>query len=83
MTLGRSVDRLDAPGKTTGETSYACDLRPENLLHAKVVFTDQPHARLRSLDTTRCLAAPGVVTVVTAADVAEEAQGLRDRFVID
>ena len=76
MTIGISSDRLDASGKTTGDTRYACDLQPDGLLHAKVVFTDQPHARLLALDTTACAAAPGVVTVITAADVPVNEYGL-------
>ncbi|MEL6985991.1 MAG: molybdopterin cofactor-binding domain-containing protein, partial [Actinomycetota bacterium] len=76
MSVGASPDRLDATGKTTGETRYACDLQPSELLHAKVVFTDQPHARLLALDTTACEAAPGVVAVVTAADVPVNEYGL-------
>ncbi len=76
MSIGTSPDRLDATGKTTGETRYACDLNPPDLLHAKVVFTDQPHARLLALDTSACAAAPGVVTVITAADVPVNEYGL-------
>ncbi len=76
MSLGQSPIRIDAEGKTTGETHYAGDLSPAGVLHAKVVFTDQPHARLISLDTAACLAAPGVVTVVTAADVPVNEYGL-------
>ena len=76
MTVGDSRIRLDGWGKTTGETDYACDLQPDQLLHAKVVFTDQPHARLLALDTTACEAAPGVVAVITAADVPVNEYGL-------
>ncbi len=76
MSVGRSPKRLDAEGKTTGETDYAGDLTPADVLHAKVVFTDQPHARLLSLDTSACEASPGVVTVVTATDVTVNEYGL-------
>ena len=76
MTLGDSRTRLDADPKTTGEADYAGDLHPPGVLHAKVVFTDQPHARLLALDTAACEAAPGVVTVVTAADVDVNEYGL-------
>ncbi len=76
MSLGQSTRKPDAVGKTTGATPYAGDLSPEGVLHAKVVFTDQPHARLLSLDTAACEASPGVVTVVTAADVAVNEYGL-------
>ncbi|MEM7324699.1 MAG: xanthine dehydrogenase family protein molybdopterin-binding subunit, partial [Actinomycetota bacterium] len=76
MSLGRSTTKIDAVGKTTGQTAYAGDLFPDGVLHAKVVFTNQPHARLIDLDTTACEAAPGVVAVVTAADVPVNEYGL-------
>ncbi len=76
MSVGRSAIRIDAEPKTTGATDYAGDLQPADVLHAKVVFTDQPHARLLHLDTSACALAPGVVTVVTAADVPVNEYGL-------
>ncbi len=76
MSVGASPNRVDAAGKTTGETVYAGDLTPPDVLHAKVVFTDQPHARLLRLDTTTAESAPGVVAVVTAADVPVNEYGL-------
>ena len=76
MSLGASPKRIDAVGKTTGATDYAGDLSPDGVLYAKVVFTNQPHARLLSLDTTACAAASGVVAVVTAADVPVNEYGL-------
>ena len=76
MSVGRSAIRIDAEPKTTGATDYAGDLQPADVLHAKVVFTDQPHARLLHLDTSACAGAPGVVTVVTAADVPVNEYGL-------
>ncbi len=76
MSLGRQTTRVDAEPKTTGAAVYAGDLQPSNVLHAKVVFTDQPHARLLHLDTSACAEAPGVVAVVTAADVPVNEYGL-------
>jgi CO/xanthine dehydrogenase Mo-binding subunit len=74
--LGASPNRLDGHPKTTGEATYACDIQADGMLHAKVVFTDQPHARLLSLDTEACRRAPGVVAVVTGADVPTNTYGL-------
>lgn len=76
MTIGRPLDRLDAPGKVTGEATYPGDIVRTDMLHAVVVFTDQPHARLVALDVTATLATPGVVTVVTAADIEVNEYGL-------
>ncbi len=76
MTVGASPNKLDAADKTTGRALYACDVPAPGALHAKVVFTDQPHARLLALDTTACETAPGVVLVLTAADVPVNEYGL-------
>ncbi|MEM7274663.1 MAG: xanthine dehydrogenase family protein molybdopterin-binding subunit [Actinomycetota bacterium] len=76
MSLGRSATKIDAADKTTGAAAYAGDLEPDGVLYAKVVFTDQPHARLVALDTSACERAPGVVTVVTASDVPVNEYGL-------
>lgn len=76
MTVGLSTSRIDARGKTTGETLYPADLRPTNTLHAKVVFTDQPHARLLGLDVSVARSMPGVIEVFTSADVPVNEYGL-------
>jgi len=82
--IGASLPRPDARGKVTGEARYPADVadlanlaRP-GLLHAKVVFGRRPHARILSVDTGVALAHPGVVAVLTAADVPHNAFGLID-----
>lgn len=54
----------------TGEAVYVDDIRePAGLLHVYLGLSDRPHARLVSLDLSAVRSAPGVVEVVTAADV--------------
>jgi CO/xanthine dehydrogenase Mo-binding subunit len=74
--LSQSLPRVDAAGKVTGETAYPGDLAPENLLYGKVLFSGQPHARLKSLDLSAAEAVPGVVAIFTAADVPVNEYGL-------
>ena len=74
--VGASSLRHDAPDKVTGAARYPGDQVPDDALRAQVVFTNQPHARLVSLDVTAAEAVPGVVTVVTAADVPVNEYGL-------
>jgi len=76
VSIGRSTPRRDALGKTTGEALYPADLYRPDALYAKVVFSGQPHARMRALDFSETLASPGVVEVVTAADVPVNEYGL-------
>ncbi|MCA9931151.1 MAG: molybdopterin-dependent oxidoreductase, partial [Anaerolineales bacterium] len=72
----RSLHRVDALGKVTGTAHYPGDLTPENLLHGKVLFSGQPHARLLSIDLNAALAVPGVVAIFTTQDVPVNEYGL-------
>ena len=76
MSIGTSRNRVDARDKVTGAARYPADIRRPDALFAFVVFTDQPHARLTSLDVSGALATPGVVEVVTAADIPVNEYGL-------
>ncbi|MCB8927698.1 MAG: molybdopterin-dependent oxidoreductase [Ardenticatenaceae bacterium] len=76
MLKSESVYRIDAPGKVTGDTLYSGDITPENLLHGKVLFSNQPHARMISMDTAAAEAVPGVVAILTAKDVPVNGYGL-------
>ena len=84
MTIGRAMPRVDAPGKVTGSTQFPGDIRRADFLHAQVVFTNQPHARLVRLEVTPALAVPGVVEVITSAHVPVNEYGLvfRDQPVL-
>ncbi|CUS05055.2 Carbon monoxide dehydrogenase molybdoprotein family protein [Candidatus Promineifilum breve] len=72
----RVTERVDARDKVTGSANYPGDLTPPNLLHGRVLFSGQPHARLLSLDTSAAEALPGVVAVMTARDVPRNEYGL-------
>ncbi len=74
--IGVSHRRTDSEGKVTGATLYPGDHLPSDLLHAKVLFSDRPHARMVSMDTSYAKAAPGVVLVLTAEDVPLNEYGL-------
>lgn len=75
--IGKSAARVDALGKVKGELAYSGDLSMPNMLFMKILFAERPHARIRSIDTTRAAAAPGVVAVYTAADVPVNEYGLQ------
>ncbi len=76
--IGASLPRPDALGKVTGATSYPADLVRPDMLQLQVVFAHRPHARICAIDTSRALHYPGVVAVLTAADVPYNAFGLID-----
>ena len=67
--IGTSAQRSGGPARITGAYRYLGDLRPQNVLHAKLVTVDCARARIRSIDATAARAVPGVAVVMTAADL--------------
>lgn len=67
--IGKPLPRIDAMGKVTGATKYAGDYTMPNMLHAMVLRSGHASARILSVDTSRARALPGVVAVLTAADL--------------
>ena len=69
--VGIAVPHESAVLHVTGAALYTDDLiyRTKDLLHAYPVQTSYAHARITSLNTEPALAVPGVVRVLTAADV--------------
>jgi CO/xanthine dehydrogenase Mo-binding subunit len=76
--IGQPLPRHDALGKVTGDARYPGDLLDADTLHLKVIYAGRPHARIVQIDSSAALAAPGVVAVLTAADVPYNAFGLID-----
>jgi CO/xanthine dehydrogenase Mo-binding subunit len=73
--VGRSVPRMDAPGKVTGTALYAADFALPGMLYGKVLRSHEPHARLVRIDASRAARLPGVRAVITAADVPDVRYG--------
>lgn len=74
--IGESHPRPDARGKVTGATDYPADRIRAGMLHAAVAFAHRPRARVLGIDSDAAEAVPGVVAVLTAADVPVNAFGL-------
>jgi len=62
--MNTPVRRLDIPAKVTGGAAYVQDMRPDGMLHARVVRPAGPGATLRALDSGAVERMPGVVAVV-------------------
>ena len=76
MTVGASVIKEDAWAKVTGAARYPGDIPVTDALEAMVVFSNQPHARMVSMNTERARNTQGVVEVITAADIPMNEYGL-------
>ncbi|TMD93398.1 MAG: xanthine dehydrogenase family protein [Chloroflexi bacterium] len=72
--LGTRVLRTEDPRFLTQGGRYVDDVPLEGALHVVFVRSAVAHARLLSVDVEEARRAPGVVTVVTAADVDVPAQ---------
>jgi 4-hydroxybenzoyl-CoA reductase subunit alpha len=66
--IGTRMPRIDAPAKATGEAKFTADLMLPRMLHAKVLRSPYPHARIVSIDTGKAEQLPGVKAVVTGRD---------------
>ena len=67
--VGKRPVRPDGVDKVTGRAQYGADLNLTGLLHGRVLRSPHAHARIRSVDTGKAEALPGVRAVVTAADL--------------
>jgi 4-hydroxybenzoyl-CoA reductase alpha subunit len=69
--IGRRLRKVDGAGKVTGATVYTDDIVLPAMLHAKILRSPHPHARILSIDASEAEALPGVHAVVTGADMPE------------
>ncbi|MBR2813614.1 MAG: xanthine dehydrogenase family protein molybdopterin-binding subunit [Reyranella sp.] len=73
--IGQSPRRREDQRFVTGNGAYLDDLRFDGLAHAVVLRSPHGHARIRSIEIEAARHAPGVLVVLTAADV--DADGLK------
>src|SRR5215469_5634755 len=69
--IGRSVLRIEDPPLLRGHGRYVADLTFPRLLHMRVVRSDRAHGVIRAIDTAPTRAAPGVLAVWTAQEIAD------------
>ncbi|MDD9986995.1 MAG: xanthine dehydrogenase family protein molybdopterin-binding subunit [Spirochaetaceae bacterium] len=67
--LGRPRPLIDGRAKALGATRYAADVELAGMLHAQPVLSTEAHARLRAVHAEEARSVPGVVAVLTAADL--------------
>lgn len=69
--VGKPTKRIEGLGKVTGSARYTEDLQLPGMLHARLLLSPHPHARMSRLPKAAALAVPGVVSVVTEEDLPE------------
>ncbi|MBU1661455.1 MAG: xanthine dehydrogenase family protein molybdopterin-binding subunit [Chloroflexi bacterium] len=81
--IGENKLRVDGREKVTGAAIYTSDLQFGNaLLHARVKRSPHPHALIKSIDTSKAEALPGVRVIVTGEDFSNRiGLYLKDRYI--
>jgi len=67
--VGKSLPKVDAAAKVRGQAVYADDINLPRMLHCKILRAQAPHARILSIDTSAARRLPGVVAILTGADL--------------
>ena len=70
--VGQSVRRFEDPRLLRGHGRYSDDVNLSHQAYAVVVRSPHAHARIRAVDTSAALRTPGVLAVLTGADVAAD-----------
>jgi len=69
--IGRSVPRPNLQRLTQGRGQYVSDVTLPRMVHVAFLRSPHAHARIKAIETAAAKAAPGVVVVVTGADLAK------------
>jgi CO/xanthine dehydrogenase Mo-binding subunit len=67
--VGTSMPQVNAREKVTGTATFVADMTLPGMLHAKVMRSPLPHARILHVDVEQARRLPGVRAIVTGADV--------------
>ena len=73
--VGTRPIRHDGTDKVTGRAEYGADYQLAGLLYGKILRSPHAHARIKSIDTSKAEAFPGVRAVVTGKDLPPTAPG--------
>ncbi len=77
--IGKSIKKIDATKKVTGEALYPGDYNFSDQLYMKILFSNRPHAIVHSIDTADAEKMDGVIAVFTAKDVPVNSYGLMNQ----
>ena len=73
--VGTRPIRHDGTDKVTGRALYGADFQTPDLLYGKILRSPHAHARIKSINTNKAAALPGVRAVLTAKDLPDTKPG--------
>ncbi len=82
--VGKSMDRVDGIEKAMGRAVFGNDIVLPGMLHAKVLRSPHPHARILKINTEKARQLKGVKAVITSKDINDHRHGagLRDQTIL-
>lgn len=78
--VGKSVPRIDARQKVTGEAKFVFDMELPGMLIGRMLRSPHAHAKILKIDTSKAEKLPGVKAVVTADDTPKIKFGSNEYF---
>jgi len=69
--IGSPIERIEDQRLLSGSATFVGDLNPAGLYHAVILRSSVAHGVVRSVDASAARSHPGIVAVITAADVGE------------
>ncbi len=67
--VGQRIKRTEDPRLLAGVGRYVDDITPQGTLHIAIRRSDEPHARILSIDVGEAFSVPGVVAIFDATDL--------------
>ena len=77
--IGKAALRIEGAQKVSGQSRYTADNLLPGTIWGKALRSPHPHARIARIDTSRAKSYPGVLAVLTAADIPNVLTGRRLR----
>jgi len=74
--VGRGVTRYDGPDKATGRAKYTADISLPGMIYGKILGSPIAHGLIKNIDVSRARQLPGVLEVITGADVTDKTYGV-------
>ncbi len=70
--IGKPVPMVDGAAKVTGSGIYTDDMKLPGTLHARILRSVHPHARILKLDPSHAEKIPGVHAIITGKEIAQK-----------
>ena len=80
--VGVDFKRKEDHRLTTGKGAFFGDISEPGMLYLVFVRAERAHAIIKNIDPSKAKALPGVVTVVTGADIKDEIRSMPQKVVV-